>query len=103
MLEQKVAAFDPTSSEYYVDDFDQYKIIFYIPSGKILAAYDDEGKLLRTVERFKDFNIPLAVKTSILKRFPGWTISKNVYVVNYSDEKGSKKTINSFWRMAIKL
>lgn len=92
MLERKVAAFDPTSSDFYLDEFDRYNISFYIPDGKILAAYDREGKLLRTVERFGDINIPAAVKKSVSKRFPGWTITKDVYRVNYSDKKGAKKT-----------
>ena len=64
MLERKVAAFDPTSSDFYLDEFDRYNISFYIPEGKILAAYDRDGKLLRTVERFKDINVPTSVKKS---------------------------------------
>jgi hypothetical protein len=32
------------------------------------------------------------VKKSVSKRFPGWTITKDVYRVNYSDKKGAKKT-----------
>lgn len=92
MLERKVAAFDPTSSEFYLDEFDRYNISFYIPEGKILAAYDREGKLLRTVERFKDINIPNSVKKAIYDRFPEWTVTKDIYRVNYSDKKGAKKT-----------
>lgn len=92
MLERKVAAFDPTSSDFYLDEFDRYNISFYIPDGKILAAYDRNGKLIRTVERFRDINIPTSVKRAVLERFPEWTITKDVYRVNYSDKKGSKKT-----------
>ncbi len=92
MLERKVAAFDPTSSDFYLDEFDRYNISFYIPEGKILAAYDRDGKLIRTVERFKNINIPNAVKKAILNRYPKWVITKDVYRVNYNDRKGSKKT-----------
>ena len=92
MLERKVAAFDPTSSDFYSDEFDVYNISFYIPEGKILAAYDRDGKLIRTVERFKDINIPTAVKKAVLNRFPAWTIGKDVYRVTYNDKKGSKMT-----------
>ncbi len=92
MLERKVAAFDYKSSDFYSDEFDRYNITFYIPEGKILAAYDRDGKLLRTVERFKDVNVPTAVKKAVMDRFPEWTISKDVYRVNYNDKKGAEKT-----------
>ncbi|WP_273565736.1 nicotinate-nucleotide adenylyltransferase [Maribacter halichondriae] len=92
LLERKVAAFDPTSSDFYLDEFDRYNISFYIPEGKILAAYDKDGKLIRTAEKFKDINLPTAVKEAVLDRYPKWTITKDVYLVSYSDAKGSKKT-----------
>lgn len=92
MLERKVAGFDPTSSDFYLDEYDRYNIAFFIPEGKILAAYDNDGKLLRTVERFRNIKIPTAVRTAVLDRFPEWTISKDIYRVSYSDQKGAKKT-----------
>lgn len=91
MLQRKVAAFNVKDSEYYQDDYDLYQINFYIPEGKILAAYDRDGKLLRTVERFKDINLPAAVKNAVLDRFPEWTITKDNYIVHYHDTKGSTK------------
>ena len=92
LLERKVASFDVKNSDFYQDDYDLYRITFYIPEGKILAAYDRDGKIIRTVERFNDINIPNAVKKSVYKRFPNWTITKDIYMVSYSDKKGSKKT-----------
>lgn len=92
MLERKVAGFDPTSSDFYLDEYDRYNIAFFIPEGKILAAYDNDGKLLRTVERFRNIVIPMVVRTAVLDRFPEWTISKDIYRVSYSDQKGAKKT-----------
>jgi len=91
LLQQKVAAYDIKSSEYYQDDYDLYNITFFIPEGKILAAYDGEGKLLRTAEKFKDINLPKTVRESVADRFPGWTITKDIYLVSYSDTKGANK------------
>lgn len=91
LLQRKVAAFNVIDSEFYQDDYDLYKINFYIPEGKILAAYDKNGKLLRTAEKFKDVNLPSSVKESVLQRFPGWTITKDIYMVNYHDNKGVTK------------
>ena len=78
MLERKVASYDIKNSDFYQDDYDLYNITFFIPEGKILAAYDKDGKLIRTVERFKDINVPLAVKNAVLDRFPEWKISKDI-------------------------
>ncbi|WP_222983399.1 nicotinate-nucleotide adenylyltransferase [Flagellimonas meishanensis] len=91
MLRRKVAAFNVQESEYYQDDYDLYNINFFIPEGKILAAYDKDGKIIRTAERFRDINLPTAVKEAVLDRFPEWTITKDIYLVNYHDEKGVAK------------
>ena len=92
MLERKVAAFNVKDSEYYQDDYDLYEINFFIPEGTILAAYDKDGKLLHTAERFKNVNLPMAVKEAVLERFPNWMITKDIYLVNYKDGRGAKKT-----------
>ncbi|MEC7263629.1 MAG: nicotinate-nucleotide adenylyltransferase [Bacteroidota bacterium] len=91
MLRRKVAAFDVKDSEYYQDDYDVYNIEFYIPEGKILAAYDKDGKIIRTAERFNNINLPNSVKEAILERFPGWTITKDTYITTYYDKKGVTK------------
>ncbi|SDQ60594.1 nicotinate-nucleotide adenylyltransferase [Flagellimonas zhangzhouensis] len=91
MLRRKVAAFDVKNSEYYQDDYEVYNINFYIPEGKILAAYDKDGKIIRTAERFNNVNLPLSVKNAVLDRFPGWTITKDSYITHYYDKKGVTK------------
>ncbi|MGB5553663.1 MAG: nicotinate-nucleotide adenylyltransferase [Flavobacteriaceae bacterium] len=92
LLQRKVAAYNVKDSDFYQDDYDLYNVTFYIPQGKILAAYDNEGKLIRTAEKFTDINLPIAVKKAVLDRFPEWTITKDVYLVNYTDRKGANKT-----------
>lgn len=91
MLERKVASYDVKNSDFYQDDYDLYHITFFIPEGKILAAYDKDGKLIRTAEKFKDINLPNSVKEAVLDRFPEWTITKDIYLVNYHDAKGTNK------------
>ncbi len=91
MLRRKVAAFDVKSSEYYQDDYDIYNINFFIPEGKILAAYDKDGKIIRTAERFKNIELPNSVKAAVLDRFPEWTITKDTYVTHYYEKKGVTK------------
>ena len=90
-LERKVAAYDIKNSDIYMDEYDFYEVAFYIPEGKILAAYDKDGNIIRTAEKFKDINLPLSVKEAVLDRFPEWTITKDIYLVTYHDDKGTTK------------
>jgi hypothetical protein len=98
LLERKAAEFDIKNSEYYDDEYDEYSITFYIPDGYILATYNNDGKLLRTAERFKNIALPLTVSKAVAKRFPQWSIPKDVYLVTYEDEKGATKV----WRLLLK-
>lgn len=91
LLEQKVANFDVKESEFYNDEYDYYKISFFIPEGKIVAAYDGDGKLIRTIEKFKNIKVPKEVSKSVAKRFPGWIIYEDVYKVNYHKTSGVTK------------
>jgi len=89
LLEQKVANYDLKGSEFYNDEYDSYVISFYIPEGKILAAYDKDGLILRTAERFNDVKLPKEVYTKVAKQYPNWRFEKNVYLVNYFDRSGN--------------
>ena len=92
MLERKVAAFNLEDSEFYQDDMDFYYVSFYIPEGKIVAAYNPEGEILRTIERFEDVKLPTAVRDAVAERFPNWTIVNDVYKVTYNQKKGANKS-----------
>lgn len=86
-LEFKAAIFDVRKSDVYDDEYDGYYVSFYIPNGEILAAYDKNGKLLRTAEKFKNTKLPAVVRDAVIKRFPNWTIAQDVYQVYYYDQK----------------
>lgn len=88
LLQREVAAYDLKNSEYYEDEYDNYFISFYIPQGKILASYDKEGNVLRTVEKYKNIALPRAVAEAIVKNYNGWNIAENAYLVNYHDKRG---------------
>lgn len=108
MLERMVASYDVTEAEFYREDFDFYTVSFYIPDGKIVAEYDANGKIVRTIEKFKDVSLPDGVKTALLDRFPNWKVSKDVYRVTYSEQKGAKKVyklllVNGDKKMRVKV
>ena len=90
---QRVAAFyDVKNSEYYEEDYDTYFISFYLPEGEILAAYDKDGKLIRTAEKYKNVMLPPAVTKAVTERFPNWGITKDSYLVNYYEANGGSAT-----------
>lgn len=106
-LQREVAAFDLKTSDFYEDEYDTYFISFYIPEGEILAAYDKDGKLLRTAEKYKNVKLPIPVAATVAKKYPGWGIAKDVYLVSYYETKGISKVFklileNGNKRMRIK-
>ncbi|MBT8184090.1 MAG: nicotinate-nucleotide adenylyltransferase [Eudoraea sp.] len=92
MLERKVASYDVTEQDFYQDDYDYYTVSFFIPEGKIVAVYDQEGNIMRTIEKFKDIKLPTAVMESLADRFPNWKVVSDVYRVKYNDNKGAKQS-----------
>jgi len=91
VLQQKAATYDIKDSDLYSDDYDNYYVSFYIPDGRILAAYDKRGKLLRTAEKYKNVQLPQAVREAVVTRFPQWAIANDVYLVNFYDAKGTSE------------
>lgn len=87
-LQRMAASYDVKSSDFYEEDYESYFISFYLPEGEILAAYDKDGKLLRTAEKYKDIRLPSAVGKAVLTQYPNWSITKDVYMVNYFGADG---------------
>jgi len=92
MLERKAAAYNVQDADYYSDDYEFYTVSFFIPEGKIVAAYNPEGEIIRTIERFKNIKLPTTVRDAVADRFPNWTIVKDVYRVTYNQDEGAKKS-----------
>lgn len=90
-LQWKVTNFDVKSLDIYADEYDYYEVYFVIPEGRILASYDNAGNIVRTIEKFKDIDLPIPVVKAVSKRFPNWSFSKTIYVVNYHEKDGVKK------------
>jgi hypothetical protein len=109
MLEAAAATYDVKKSYFYEDEYGVYKISFYLPNGQILAAYNKDGKLMHTAEKFKNTNLPEAVRDAITKRFPNWIISQDIYQLFYYEENNKVDKIfkvlleNGNKRMKVKL
>ena len=92
MLQRKVASFDAEEAGFYEDDWGIYTVSFYIPDGKIVAMYDKDGKVVKTIERFSDIALPPAVRNAIAQRFPNWQMAGDSFRTNFKDDKGAEKT-----------
>jgi hypothetical protein len=90
-MQNMTATYDIKNADYYEDDYEDYYITFYIPNGRILAVYDQNGKLLRTAEKFKNVALPQAVNNAVTAKYPEWTIPKDVYLVSYAEDQGGQK------------
>ena len=88
ILEKKVAFYDVKNSDVYSEEFDKFHVTFIIPEGQIVAAYDKDGKILRTIERFKNITLPVSVRIAVFNRFPDFTIVEDFYKVDYKDKSG---------------
>ena len=91
LLEENALNFETNKDDLYDDEYDNYKVSFHIPDGKVVAAYDKDGKILRTIEKYKNVRLPLEVLQAVATRFPNWAVVENVYLVNYHCDKGVKK------------
>jgi hypothetical protein len=91
MLERKAAAYDVTTKDYYQDNYDYYSVSFMIPEGKLVAVYDPDGKILRTIEKYNDIPLPDAVRKAVQDRYPNWEIVKDTYRIRYEDNRGARK------------
>ena len=107
-LQRRAAIYNVKDLDIYQDDYDYYEVSFVLPEGKILASYDKEGKILRTAEKFKEVDLPIPILKSIAKRFPNWSVTKNIYRVFYHETDGVKMKYkltleNGDQRMKIKM
>ena len=91
-LELEAANFDYKNTEMYHDDYGTYEISFYIPNGKIVAAYDNDGRIVKTIERYSDVVPPMSVREAVAKQYPGWFLTKDIYKVNFHQDKGATQT-----------
>jgi len=91
VLQEAVATYNIKDSDLYEDEYDTYMIAFYIPDGKIVAAYDKDGEIIRTIEKFKSVRLPKDVRDAVFQKYPNWTLDKNVYYVQYHTNMNTKK------------
>lgn len=91
-LERKAARFDVRELRAYNRNYDAFEVFFKENNGSIIATYDRDGKILQTHERFKNIALPPKVRNYLYLEYPGWIISKDIYMVSYYDHGEILKT-----------
>ena len=91
-LERKVASFNLKESPVYNRIDKAYEVFFSNSKGKIVATYNDEGKILSSFEKFGDVMVPAHIRRTVYNAYPDWEMSKNTYLVSYYKDEGVKKT-----------
>ncbi|MEN8789711.1 MAG: hypothetical protein ABF295_09370 [Flavobacteriaceae bacterium] len=91
-LERKAASFDLIESPVYNKIDKAYEVFFSNSKGRIVATYDDKGKILSSVEKFANVVVPAPIRNTVYHAYPEWTMSENTYMVTYFHNKGVKKT-----------
>lgn len=68
------------------EGFDTYLVTMETRNGSLAATYNENGKLTRVVENYKNVQLPSKVIYSIYKEFPGWQIINDKFL--YTQENG---------------
>lgn len=90
-VEKEAAMFDVTDSDVFLDNYNTYQVTFRIPDGVLVAAYDQNGEIIKTIERYKNYQMPEEVRLAIKERYPKWEVVKDVFKVTYSQKRGADK------------
>ena len=96
---KRVKTLESIASKFNVKDMPEFdarnapfETIFRGTKGYIIATYDSEGKIMSTVERYRDLKIPKKMVKYVLSQFPESTFLRVVHNVNYNSKKDVKKT-----------
>jgi len=68
------------------EGFDTYLVTMETLNGSLAATYNENGKLIRVVENYKNVKLPSKVIYSIYKEFPGWQTINDKFL--YTQENG---------------
>jgi hypothetical protein len=73
------------------EGFDTYLVTMETKNGSLAATYNENGKLTRVVENYKNIQLPSKVIYSIYKEFPGWQIINDKFLFTQEDGDIIKK------------
>lgn len=66
-----------------------YLLLFELEDGFLSASFNERGKLMSVVEKFKNVKLPELVRKSLADKFPQWSLVKDKFL--YVQKNGSVK------------
>lgn len=94
LLEEQTRNFDIKTLDFYNTTFDNYEVMFTANEGEVIAVYDDNGDLVKAVEKFNDVKLPEDVRKTLRRDYPDWRLNSTVYRVKYFKGEDVKKIYN---------
>lgn len=90
-MQEKFIAYD-IGKDY--EGYENYLLLMETKDGSLSATYNENGKLIRVVENYKNVRLPNEVIYSVYRTYPDWTIVNDKYL--YTQEEGDilKKQYN---------
>ncbi|WP_016989835.1 hypothetical protein [Flavobacterium sp. ACAM 123] len=76
------------------EGYETYLAYMEIKGRSLATTYNENGKLLRVIENYKDVILPSKVISEIYKKFPGWEIVNDKYVYSQNEGDIIKKQYN---------
>ncbi|NNF19906.1 MAG: hypothetical protein HKN61_09005 [Flavobacteriaceae bacterium] len=98
-LENEAARYNIRESEVFNHDFEAYEVVFEQSNGSIIATYDQKGKIISSLERFKNVALPYHIRNAVYNKYPGWSIARDIYLVTYYVDT---PVIEKFYRLQLK-
>jgi hypothetical protein len=90
-LQEKFIAYDLGKD---AEGYETYLVTMYLKNSSLSATYDENGKLIRVVENYKNVVLPSEVIYSIYKKFPDWTIVNDKFLYTQTEGDILKKQYN---------
>ncbi len=90
-LEEKFIAYDLGKD---IEGNEIYLLTMYINNGSLSATYNENGKLMRVVENYKNVKLPSEVIYFIYKSFPDYIIVNDKFLYTQTDSDIIKKQYN---------
>ena len=91
MVEEKFIAYDLGKD---TEGYEEYLVVMEVKDGSLTATYNENGKLVRVVENFKNVRLPSDVIYSIYRTYPGWSIVNDSFLYTQEDGDVIKKQYN---------
>lgn len=67
----------------YPGEYDTYEIQMKKGNDELTAYYNRNGKLIYEVEKANNVTPPATIRNMIAKEYPGWTITKDMYLMKH--------------------